>query len=151
MIRSMIEMHAAGCEGGQEAPVDCPLCGMVFPAQRIEQHASTCMAWFVQFQIQWKSGEKSNQTLALTLPSLRKGLSCPTDQAACFYVQLCMAWLIILMHPVKNSCLALSSCGRDVPAQIIYVNGLMKWKDPNELIGRVNIFFSCQTDWRVRW
>jgi len=42
--KSMIEMHAAGCEGGQEAPVDCPLCGMVFPAQRIEQHASTCMA-----------------------------------------------------------------------------------------------------------
>jgi len=42
--RSMIEMHAAGCEGGEEAPVDCPLCGMVFPAKRIEQHAATCMA-----------------------------------------------------------------------------------------------------------
>merc|ERR1711971_1007487 len=35
LFDSMIEMHAAGCEGGQEAPVDCPLCGKVFPAQRI--------------------------------------------------------------------------------------------------------------------
>ena len=125
IIRSMIEMHAAGCEGGQEAPVDCPLCGRVFPAQRIEQHVSSCMAWVIQVWIQWntlqcplcgrvfpaqrieqhasscmawvihvliqwKFSEKLDQTLAFTMST------------ACL---MWMAWLIILMHPVKNSCL----------------------------------------------
>ena len=45
--RSVIEVHAAACEGGYtapsvDAPVPCPLCSRTFPPDRIEAHAANC-------------------------------------------------------------------------------------------------------------
>lgn len=45
--KSVIEVHAAACEGGYtapsvDAPVPCPLCSRTFPPDRIEAHAANC-------------------------------------------------------------------------------------------------------------
>lgn len=45
--KSVIEVHAASCEGGYQsgsvaAPVSCPLCSRSFPPDRIEAHAANC-------------------------------------------------------------------------------------------------------------
>jgi len=46
--KSVIEVHAASCEGSfqqggsMEAPVVCPLCSRSFPPDRIEAHAANC-------------------------------------------------------------------------------------------------------------
>jgi len=46
--KSVIEVHAASCEGGYtaaapvEQPVSCPLCSRTFPPDRIEAHAANC-------------------------------------------------------------------------------------------------------------
>ena len=47
LSRSVIEVHAAACEGGYtapsvDAPVPCPLCSRTFPPDRIEAHAANC-------------------------------------------------------------------------------------------------------------
>lgn len=47
--KSVIEVHAASCEGsyggtppGMEQPVPCPICSRPFPPDRIEAHAANC-------------------------------------------------------------------------------------------------------------